>query len=127
MTVRDGDPVSAQLLDPTQMSTAMSKGWNRMQKIRRRRLQLAAALIEADNLDIDKRITFLIQNDPRATDLLAHLTKLLRYANDSVIFRDTFSKSQEYERPLSKNRKKICIIRKNLNPARSAFWIVFII
>lgn len=100
MTVRDGDPVSAQLLDPTQMSTAMSKGWNRMQKIRRRRLQLAAALIEADNLDIDKRITFLIQNDPRATDLLAHLTKLLRYANDSVIFRDTFSKSQEYERPV---------------------------
>lgn len=88
------------LPDPTHLSVATSKGWVKKQRSRRRRLQLAAALIEADNPDIDRRITFLIHNDPRATDLLAHLTKLIKYAKDSVIFRDSTINCQEYERPV---------------------------
>lgn len=100
MIVRDGDPARGLLPDPTHMSVAFPKGWAEKQKIRRRRLQLAAALIEADNSDIDKRITFVIQNDPHATDLLAHLTKLIKHANESVIFRNSSANDQEYQRPI---------------------------
>lgn len=100
MMLFDGDPASATQQDPKHSSAFASKEWAKMQRTRRRRLQLAAALIEADNADIDKRIEFVARHDPKATDLLAYLTKLVKYAKNSVIFREPSIKEQEHERPV---------------------------
>ncbi|WFD25944.1 hypothetical protein MNAN1_000917 [Malassezia nana] len=100
MMLFDGDPASAPQQDPKHISASAPKEWVKMQRIRRRRLQLAAALIEADNADIDRRIEFVARHDPKATDLLAHLTKLVKHAKNSVIFREFSIKEHEHERPV---------------------------
>ncbi|WFC99205.1 hypothetical protein MYAM1_001949 [Malassezia yamatoensis] len=70
---------------------------------RKRRMQLAAALIEADNDEIQRRIDFVVNVDPTSQELLDDTMLVPRYANQSVIFRDALDPSlsnQPYSRPV---------------------------
>ncbi|WFD43295.1 hypothetical protein MPSI1_001956 [Malassezia psittaci] len=76
---------------------------NKEQKRRKRRMQLAAALIEADNDEIQRRIDFVVNVDPTSQEILDDTSLVPRYANQSVIFRDALDPSlsnQPYSRPV---------------------------
>lgn len=69
---------------------------------RKRRMQLAAALIEADNDEIQQRIDFLVNVDPSSKELLNNYSLLPKYANQSIMFHGAIDASgwQHYPRPV---------------------------
>ena len=69
---------------------------------RKRRMQLAAALVEADNDEIQRRIDFLTNVDPSSKHLLTDESLMPKYANQSVMFHDALEVPpwQPYSRPV---------------------------
>ena len=68
-------------------------------KLRRRR-QLAAALIEADNDDIERRVNYLTQYDAASSDIPA-LLSIAKFATQSVMLSAAATdRTQENDRPV---------------------------
>ncbi|WFD30967.1 hypothetical protein MSPP1_001993 [Malassezia sp. CBS 17886] len=55
---------------------------------RRRRVQLAAALVEADNEEVSARLAFLLSHELASPEFAEELAHRTRRAADSVLFRD---------------------------------------
>ncbi|PKI84566.1 hypothetical protein MVES1_001800 [Malassezia vespertilionis] len=68
---------------------------------RKHRIQLATALIEADNEQIQRRIEFVSTMEPESIATIEQLSQLEKSSNTSVLFRDAHKhQSEGYERPI---------------------------
>ena len=93
---------SAAVYEPDTVQAKHRRGEAKEQRRRKRRMQLAAALIEADNDEIQQRIDFLVNVDPSSKELLNDDSLLPKYAKQSVMFHDAVNPTgwQQYSRPV---------------------------